>query len=355
MYKKLTLLFLSLALYIPVSGQTADELAARIQTFLGTLDANQTITTRYKFDDPLRTHWTNLPVGMQARPGIGYGELSEESKMAFHDVLTTLFSSQGYLKTQNIMHLDDYLLEIYEIAYQRKEVDDAAIKEIRALNWGHGNYFISVWGEPKATENWGLKFEGHHISVNLTHTDGQLAITPFFLGSDPARVRVTQYAGMRPLSKEEDYGLELFNLLTESQQAKATLSMEFPRDIITSPDRPQMLSSYQGIKGSDLNAAQKAQLMDLMEEYLENFERDQAGHYLQLLEDKGLDDIYFGWVGGNARETNHYYVIHGPDFMIEYDNAGWTRQGDHIHTIFRDKKNDFGEDILRAHYDKTKH
>ncbi|KPM48490.1 DUF3500 domain-containing protein [Jiulongibacter sediminis] len=355
MNRKLTYLFLSFTFCLTSFGQTTDELAGRLQIFLGTLDANETNATHYSFDNPLRTEWTNLPVGLQDRPGIRYGDLREESKMAFHDVLTTLFSSQGYLKTQNIMHLDDYLLEVYEIAYTRKEVNDEAMKEIRALNWGHGNYYLSIWGEPKASENWAMKFEGHHISVNITQTDGQLAITPFFLGSDPSRVRVTQYAGMRPLSKEEDYGLELFNMLSETQKAQALIAMEFPRDIITSPDRPQMLSSYQGIRGSELNEAQKAQLMDLLEEYLENFERDRAGHYLQLLHDKGLDDIYFGWVGGDARQTNHYYVIHGPDFMIEYDNAGWSRQGDHIHTIFRDKKNDFGEDLLKAHYHKSKH
>ena len=41
--------------------------------------------------------------------------------------------------------------------------------------------------------------------------------------------------------------------------------------------------------------------------------------------------------------------------MIEYDNVGFQKNGNHIHYIWREKGNDFGEDILKAHYLKHKH
>jgi hypothetical protein len=42
-------------------------------------------------------------------------------------------------------------------------------------------------------------------------------------------------------------------------------------------------------------------------------------------------------------------LIHTPDFIIEYDNVGFMNNGNHIHAIFREKANDFGEDILKKH------
>ena len=336
-------------------AQTSNQLAANINAFLSTLSKAEQNAATFKFEDTLRTKWTNLPVGIAKRPGIRYGDLSEESKIHFHDILTTVFSSQGYLKTNNIMHLDDYLLEVYAIAHSKKLMNDADFEELKTLNWGHGNYYISIWGNPELDENWALKFEGHHLSLNITSVNGTMAITPFFLGTDPALVRFTQNAGIRSMSKEEDYGLELFNMLSEAQKTKAIISDQFPRDIITAPGKPQRLTSFQGIKGSALNNEQKEQFQYLILEYLRNFEREKAGQYINKIHNNGVDEIYFGWIGGNKRMTNHYYVINGPDFLIEYDNAGWIYNGDHIHTIFRDKKDDFGDDLLKTHYLQHKH
>ena len=96
----------------------------------------------HTFDDSSRTKWTNLPVGLAPRPGLRYGELSEESRIEFHHLLTTLFSSQGYLKTTSILQLDDILNVVYETAYERGEIPDGAIEQIRNLDWALENYYI---------------------------------------------------------------------------------------------------------------------------------------------------------------------------------------------------------------------
>ena len=92
----------------------------------------------------------------------------------------------------------------YSIHYT-KLYDDDLIAELRALNWGYGNYYIAIWGKPGDAKPWGFKFAGHHISINLSAVGDHFSVTPFFLGTDPAEVRTTKYAGMRFLSKEEDY------------------------------------------------------------------------------------------------------------------------------------------------------
>ncbi|MBK8089144.1 MAG: DUF3500 domain-containing protein [Chitinophagaceae bacterium] len=49
-------------------------------------------------------------------------------------------------------------------------------------------------------------------------------------------------------------------------------------------------------------------------------------------------------------------MLNGPTFLIEFDNAGGPRgKANHIHTIWREKGNEFGEDVLKKHYQQEKH
>jgi len=336
-------------------GQTSKEVGDQLTKFMNTLSPDQLQKVSYQFNDTSRTKWTNLPVGMAKRPGIRYGDLSETSKIQFHHVLTDLFSSQGYLKTTSIMQLDDILNEVYESAYQKKEISDDVIAELRALKWGYGNYYIAIWGKPGDSKPWGFKFAGHHISINLSAVGDHFSVTPFFLGTDPSEVHTTQYAGLRVLSKEEDYGFQLINSLSEQQQYIATLSKDVPGDIITNPNSEQRITTYEGIKASELNPDQQEYLRYIIEEYIDNLEHEKAHEYLDKFLNTSLDSIYFAWIGSYVTQKPHYYVINSPVFLIEYDNMGFQRNGNHIHSIWREKGNDFGEDILKEHYLEHKH
>ena len=68
------------------------------------------------------------------------------------------------------------------------------------------------------------------------------------------------------------------------------------------------------------------------------------------LEADGLDQLYFAWAGGDRPGTPHYYRIHGRELLIEFDNA--IGQGNHIHSVWRDLRNDLGGDLLLDHYER---
>lgn len=348
------ILLLSLA-SMPSFSQSAKTISKVTDEFVSTLSAEEKTKVQLVFEDSARTNWTNLPIGLAARSGLRFGDLSEESKIKFHRILSTLLSSQGYLKTFAIMQVDDILHEIFEIQFQQGKVDEKSMGFIRKLNWDYGNYYVAILGNPGTDPIWGLKFEGHHISFNLTVAGDEFTMTPLFFGSDPAVVEVTQYAGLRPLSKEEDYGFWMINTLNEEQKAKATHAGKVPGDIITSPDRPQWLTEFQGIKGSDLTPDQKQILHYLIEEYVGNLDHQKAEKYLAIIHERGMDEVYFAWIGSYEPMKAHYYIIHSPDFMIEYDNVGFLDNANHIHTIWRENGNDFGEDILKKHRENHKH
>ena len=333
-------------------GSTVAETAGR---FLSTLSAEERQKTTYSFTDSLRYKWTNLPVGMVPRPGIQYGSLSDKSRLAFHRVLASLLSSQGYLKTTSIMRLDDILNTLYQQAFDKGEINQKMLTQMQNLKWDHGNYYISVWGNPQATEPWGLNFGGHHMALSFTSDGKNVSMSPYFIGTDPSEVKSGKYAGLRVLSKEEDYGFMLVNALTDAQKKVAMLPQEVPKDIITNPQSSQRITSYYGLDAGQFNDAQKDMLKLLIQEYTHNFEHQKAHQLFSKIMQTGIDKIYFAWVGSLENNKPHYYIINGPDFLIEYDNVGFQNDGNHIHAILREKGQDFGADLLKQHYLEVKH
>ena len=334
-------------------AQTSASLISVTKNFLKSLRPAELQQVKHSFADTSRTKWTNLPVGLVPRPGIQYGSLSDSSRIAFHHLLTTMLSSQGYLKISSIMQLDDILNVLIKDAVDKGSMDQKMYTMMVNLKWSHDNYFISIWGEPQDKEPWGMSFGGHHVALSLTVSGGKISMTPLFLGTDPAEIKSAKYAGWRVLSKEEDYAFMLMNMLSESQRTKAILSREVPHDIITNPKSSQRINDYYGIPAKELNKEQKDMLEILIQEYIHNFEHDAAHQLYDQIIKTGLDKVYFAWIGSLRRDKPQYYIIHGPDFIIEYDD--FQGDGNHIHLILREKDNDFGTDILRAHYQNSDH
>lgn len=336
-------------------AQSVNTITESASRFLGTLSAGELQKTTFAFTDSLRYKWTNLPVGLVPRPGIAYGALSDKSRLAFHRVLSAMLSSQGYLKTTSIMQLDDILNTLFQQAFDGGQINQKMLTQMQNMKWAYGNYYISVWGKPVANEVWGLNFGGHHMALSLTSDGKNLSMSPYFIGTDPSEVKVGKYAGLRVLSKEEDYGFMLINALTDKQKSVAILKQNVPKDIITSPQAKQRITDYYGIPASQFTADQKTMLTLLIQEYTHNFEHQKAHQLFDKITKSGLDKVYFAWVGSLENNKPHYYIINGPDFLIEYDNVGFQNDGNHIHAILREKGQDFGDDMLRQHYLEAKH
>ena len=90
--------------------------------------------------------------------------------------------------------------------------------------------------------------------------------------------------------------------------------------------------------------------MELIEEYANAQPAQVARDRLERLHAARLEQIKFAWMGSIEKGQAHYYRIQGPSFLIEYDN---TQNGaNHVHCVSRDLKHDFGDDLLRQHYEQ---
>jgi hypothetical protein len=350
---------LSIFLLISITADSqlyyGNEIKKTASSFIQTLSTLQKRSALLSFNDTARIQWNNLPLGLRARSGISIANMTEEQRRILHRLLSASLSSQGYLKATGIMHLDNLLNLQTDSNLARRLINDNIRKMMVDLKFGHDNYFLALFGLP-ADKSWGYKLEGHHLSVNITFTDDKVSVTPWFLGTDPAEMDITQYAGWRVLGEEEDLGLQFIKMLTPAQQNIATMNVEVPRDMITGAGSGKRLVDYWGIKAGVLERNQKDALLAIVREYIFNMGYEKAMIEYDKIIKAGVDNIYFGWIGPYEEFKDHYFIINGPTFLIEFDNAGGPRRdGNHIHTIWREKGNEFGEDVLKKHYMQEKH
>jgi Protein of unknown function (DUF3500) len=87
------------------------------------------------------------------------------------------------------------------------------------------NYAVTVFGTPGPEAPWGWRLEGHHLSLNVTIVPGRaIAVTPAFLGANPAEVPSGPLQGLRVLRDEQDLGLALARGLDSAQRAHAVIA-----------------------------------------------------------------------------------------------------------------------------------
>ena len=311
---------------------TQPGIAAAAEAFLATLSESGRAKAERPLDDQARFEWFFTPV---ERSGLPLREMTLEQRLAALALLQSATSSQGYLKATGVMHLEQILGQI-ENRPDRRDPE---------------NYHFWVFGTPSDTTPWGWRFEGHHISLNFTSADGLTVSTPSFIGANPARVRTGAYAGWRLLANEEDIARALMASLTPEQRQRAIISDTAPRDIITGNQREVSLQRMEGLPASEMTADQLMLLRRLLAEYVGNAEPGIAESRYARIEEAGIGRLHFAWAGGLDVGGPHYYRIHGPTVLIEYDNT--QSDANHIHSVWRDLENDFGEDLLRRHYESA--
>ncbi len=211
-------------------------------------------------------------------------------------------------------------------------------------------YWFAVFGEPDAHAPWSWRVGGHHVAIHVTLADGQvIGSAPSFLGANPAVVPRGPQTGFRALPGEETLARTLLAGLTPDERTAAIVSDRAPADILTEhAARADVRSIPVGIAYRDLTATARADLERLIRHYVDRVRPDVALAEWERIVAAGLDEVSFAWAGPEESGHGHYYAVRGPRLLIEYDN---TQNGaNHIHAVWRDLANDWGEDLLARHY-----
>jgi len=274
--------------------------------------------------------WTYLP---GPRPGLSLAEMTIAQRVLALELLDAGCSAGGAQTARGIIELERV----------RRQLTGQSVAP------GDDPYWVRILGDVSRDEPWAWRVNGHHLAVHVTVVVDQLAVTPNFLGAEPAVVPRGQHVGLRTLAAEEDLARALLAGLDTAQRLTAVTSEVAPHDILTRFDPvadPRALPT--GLPHAQMTDEQRALLQHLVRCYFDRAPLEHANACWQRAVEAGLERMRFGWAGSDRRGLGHYYCVSGPTFLIEYDNT--QDDANHIHSVWRDLRGDWGGDLLATHY-----
>jgi hypothetical protein len=307
----------------PIAERPPQPFLSAARALLALLDAEQRARITIPFDSDERRNWHYVP---RERRGLTLGAMSAAQRKAALALLRAGLSAPGYEKAEAIRALEPIL--------RRIENDNPGRDPER--------YTFTIFGAPGEREPWGWRYEGHHISLNWTVVNGRVVgDSPQFFGANPAR------GASKPLAAEEDLARALVQSLDAAQRKQAILSAAAPPEILTGAQRQAAIQEDRGIAYAALRPEQQRRLLALLGVYADAMPPPVARKRLEKIRRAGLAAVKFAWMGGLEPGQGHYYRLQGPTFLVEYDNT--QNNANHIHTVWRDFRGDFGADLLAEH------
>jgi hypothetical protein len=85
---------------------------------------------------------------------------------------------------------------------------------------------------------------------------------------------------------------------------------------------------------------------EIIQTYLNTLPAELAEVHLGQVREAGPENTRFGWAGPIEAQRPHYYRLQGPTFLLEHDNS--RNGGTHIHSVWRDFAQDFGQNVTSA-------
>jgi hypothetical protein len=311
----------------------ASDMARAAVAWLSLLEARQRREAQFEWAHRGRESWHYVP---RSRPGVALRAMNAPQAAGAWDVLGSLLSGRGMEQVRGQLTIEGILGELTGSRGFRDP----------------GNYALVIFGDPAGPAAWAWRFEGHHLSINVLVAPGHgVAATPVFFGANPASVPTGHaHAGFRLLGAEEDAAFSLVRSLEGDARAQAVIAGRSLGDIVAGPGRELSLQRAEGVALASLTEAQRAGIARILELYTGTMRPEIATAALAKVREAGLDAVRFAWAGSPARGQPHYFRIHGPAALIEYDN---TQDGaNHVHSVWIDPVSLFGRDLLKAHYQR---
>ena len=320
----------------PAAAQAT--LADAASSFLAALSADERAQATWPFADPERLDIHYAPVDLD---GLRHGGLEDGKHQAGEDLLALTLSARGFEKVRAIRLLE---------------------RDVRALEAGQsrpagfrdpGRYLWAFFGTPTADAPWGYRYEGHHLSVNVTAVPERPAASlPLFLGAEPRDVPAgLPSAGVAALGTEEALARALYASLDDDQRALATLPFKDGRGHMVGQVPTLASPEPVGLALPAMSAAQQAQLIALLREFATFWNTAIATERLAEI-DAARDSLHFAFVARDDPPFSFYTRIQGQGVLLEIDN---TAGGDHVHAVWHRPGDDFGQGLLAAHLRQHHH
>ena len=293
----------------------------------------------FELTDPQRRQVDFFPLTFREdQRGLKVGDMTLAELRQLHALLREVLSEAGYLRVQTIRELEEVL-----------QVLEGGRGSSRIV----GNYVAQLYGEPTQEGDWAFKLEGHHLSINAAMSGGVFRGTPLFLGANPAEVRSGSHAGLRVLGPLEDLAWELYGS-TNPEQREALILGGYDGKGTIPRGALREVSAPAGLSAAAMSYEQRELLLRLIESFAGHLRADFAAEEMARIRAAGVERLHFSWRGGPVLGQPHSYRIQGPTVFIQLD-AIEDRPGagaNHLHCLWSDPERDFGDDLLKQHYEE---
>ena len=367
------------------------EVVTAIEDFLALLDDDQRAAVVLPFDHPDRTRdfCYVLARCIEDNPGLRMSQLNAKQKIALNNVLMKSYSSAGYSRAIQTMNREGILQEM-EDAHRADPDKYGVVGSPLAPDWtppderSSSNYYVAIFGEPTVASNyrsanpWGIRFEGHHLSFNLTF-DGQGArpqinAMPMFFGSSPTIVPQSpppeagaypqwqDREGQQLLHREAWLARSFLQSLNDEAIAQGAWSALPDVVLMGGTDVPLDAASYldgekQGIQVAQLTPLQQRLLWDFAYEFWQLQGNENKIDEYALKQSLAKSRVW--WYGDRDDEHGElYFRVQSDRYLIEllqsntFGVVSDDIEANHIHSSFRDLENDWDRNSLGDHWRK---
>lgn len=350
--------------------------------------------------------------------GIKLANMNEAQRGEFQELMETLLAPYGYEKMIKVFERQPIIADLEQASrdnptkYPTVGGPPGSGLETWAPTDKKGNpiprksddYYIAFFGNLEnfmngnltVNEGFGIRVEGHHLSLNFTfiNSNGNLIISssPTFYGSNPMIVPPApestpekyQHWKLKVddafMLSETQIAKLLIKSLTE-QEKKAALYPHMGTPLFEDAAKQKPIESenfkkystgelgglsFSSLKGSEEEVRQQKYLLTEFLKLVSATQRKEVLNLQDMLSD--INNMRVAYYGGTEKFDEFYFRIQSKQFLIELvqsSNFGVINPGDinnkndpknnelynnnHVHIMFRDLRNDWGYDPLQLH------
>lgn len=322
--------------YVTTSPAFRSATRYQAQALLGLLTSQGQAMLIHGFGSNDQANWRYFPspkVSMfPEHTGISMGALDAKKQDAVMKLVETVLSSSGMEAVAAAREADS------DPNVHREALHRALFK------YGRENYFLSYFGQP-GDSDWAMRFEGHHISINITMKDDQIvSASPLFIGAHPANYSVDG----KPVSIHGPMLATLKDFLgklTEDQLRRASTPVSaIPKDLLYSTDvygndrsnddiRSE-IAKTPGLSVTELSPQMQGMLVKVAMLYWSHLVTEAHQPSMAKIRAQGLEKIEFVFSGDTTLQKAYYWRIQGPSFVLEFGIG--DENPEHFHVMWRD-------------------
>jgi hypothetical protein len=321
--------------FVPPATTQAElitDMAAAAKALAEVLPAEELKLATFTYGGKEHKFWHYIPTPLLSNPdavgssykpygrfGVPFEKMSQQAIDRLHALLRVSLSFDGYQRYVQIMRTEGVSNPEFGMTGLGRSPESSPKG---GITWYHVSLFGNI-GEG----DWGWRLEGHHFSLSMEVSGGQVRFSPVMVGYNPWPQVPT--SNLRAVA--------LFNSLGKEQQDKAQLvktspDKGIPADIERVPGKPAPV----GVQLGELSAEGRLAYERLVDEYIGQFPDAVVGELRAKLA-KEASQAWLAWYGTTDHTKPYFIKLQAPSFLIQMRHNGVEASGFvHGHLSYHD-------------------